>query len=217
MPTFLIVPTIFLFCTSALSSHSVSRTDYYALYRVLSCTPTAPSLPPGNPALSSLDKFKNIFTTNYDYNLENSLGGTDKVCHLHGEFGKLSSEYNVTSLYYATHKTECDVLISKKIPNMEHIYSDAIMSWSWLEKYGEMIEPDTKNKENLFKSISGQLEIVGLAPANDEHLFLLINTNPKIKSVIYYYLKDEDRIELPYHLKKPVTYKKVTKFWNSMK
>lgn len=46
-----------------------------------------------------LDKFKNIFTTNYDYNLENSLGGTDKVCHLHGEFGKLSSEYNVTSLY----------------------------------------------------------------------------------------------------------------------
>ena len=100
---------------------------------------------------------------------------------------------------------------------MEHIYSDAIMSWSWLEKYGEMIEPDTKNKEILFKSISGQLEIVGLAPANDEHLFLLINTNPKIKSVIYYYLKDEDRIELPHHLRKPVTYKKVTKLWNSMK
>ncbi len=39
----------------------------------------------------------------------------------------------------------------------------------------------------------------------------------KIKSVIYYYLKDEDRIELPHHLKKPVTYKKVTKLWNSMK
>ena len=170
------------------------------------------------PGLNTyLNKFKNIFTTNYDYNLENSLGSTDKVCHLHGEFGKLSSEYNVTSLYYATHKTECDVLISKKVPNMEHIYSDAIMSWSWLEKYGEMIEPDTKNKEILFKSISGQLEIVGLAPANDEHLFLLINTNPKIKSVIYYYLKDEDRIELPHHLRKPVTYKKVTKLWNSMK
>lgn len=170
------------------------------------------------PGLNTyLNKFKNIFTTNYDYNLENSLGSTDKVCHLHGEFGKLSSEYNVTSLYYATHKTECDVLISKKVPNMEHIYSDAIMSWSWLEKYGEMIEPDTKNKEILFKSISGQLEIVGLAPANDEHLFLLINTNPKIKSVTYYYLKDEDRIELPHHLRKPVTYKKVTKLWNSMK
>lgn len=164
-----------------------------------------------------LSKFDKIFTTNYDYNLENALGSADKVCHLHGEFGKLASEYNVTSLYYAAHRAECDTLISKKVPNMEHIYSDAIMSWSWLDKYGELIEPDTKSKENLFKSISGQLEIVGLAPANDEHLFLLINTNPKIKSIVYYYLRDVDRIELPHHLKKPVTYKKVTNLWNSMK
>jgi hypothetical protein len=100
---------------------------------------------------------------------------------------------------------------------MNHIYSDAIMSWSWLDKYGELIEPDTKRKEELLKSISGQLEIVGLAPANDEHLFLVINNNPKIKSVVYYYLKDADRDELPHHLKKPVTYKKVANLWDSMK
>ncbi len=56
---------------------------------------------------------------------------------------------------------------------MEHIYSDAVLSWSWLDKYGELIEPDTKSKEELFKSISGQLEIVGLAPTNDEHLTLI--------------------------------------------
>ena len=91
------------------------------------------------------------------------------------------------------------------------------MSWFWLDKYGELIEPDTKSKEDLFKSISGQLEIVGLSPANDEHLFLLINNNPKIKSVVYYYLKDEDRAELPHHLKKPVTYRKVQNLWVSMK
>jgi hypothetical protein len=164
-----------------------------------------------------LNGFSNIFTTNYDYNLENILGSANRVCHLHGEFGKLAPEYNVTSLYYATHKVECDVLISKKIPKMNHIYSDAIMSWSWLDKYGELIEPDTKSKEELLKSISGQLEIVGLAPANDEHLFLLINNNPKIKSVVYYYHKDADRDELPHHLKKPVTYKKVARLWDSMK
>ena len=164
-----------------------------------------------------LSKFSNIFTTNYDYNLENVLENTDKVCHLHGEFGKLASEYDVTSLYYTAHKAACDALISKKAPNMDHIYSDAIMSWSWLDKYGELIEPDTKIKEELFKSISGQLEIIGLAPANDEHLFLLINNNPKIKSVVYYYLKDEDKAELPHHLKKPVTYKKVVNLWTSMK
>jgi hypothetical protein len=164
-----------------------------------------------------LNRFSNIFTTNYDYNVENILGSVNKVCHLHGEFGKLAPEYNVTSLYYTAHKAECDVLISKKIPDMNHIYSDAIMSWSWLDKYGELIEPDTKRKEELLKSISGQLEIVGLAPATDEHLFLVINNNPKIKSVVYYYLKDADRDELPHHLKKPVTYKKVANLWDSMK
>ena len=100
---------------------------------------------------------------------------------------------------------------------MDHIYSNAIMSWSWLDKYGELIEPDTKRKEERFKSISGQLEIVGLAPANDEHIFLLISNNPKIKSVVYYYLKDEDRTELPHHLKKPVTYKMVTNLWAAIK
>lgn len=164
-----------------------------------------------------LNRFSNIFTTNYDYNLENSLGSADKVCHLHGEFGKLAPEYDVTGLYYAVHKAECDTLISKKITGMDHIYSDAVMSWSWLDKYGELIEPDTKRKEELFKSIGGQLEIVGLALANDEHLFLMISNNPKIKSVVYSYLKDEDRFELPNHIKKPVTYKKVEKLWDSMK
>lgn len=170
------------------------------------------------PGMSTyLHRFSNIFTTNYDYNLENLLGSAEKVCHLHGEFGKLAPEYDDASLYYAANKAECDELISKKASGMDHVYSDAVMSWSWLDKYGELIEPDTKGKEELFKSISGQLEIVGLAPANDEHLFLLLNSNPKIKSVVYYYLKDEDRNELPHHLTKPMTYKKVVKLWDSMK
>lgn len=164
-----------------------------------------------------LGKFSNIFTTNYDYNLENTLEDTANVYHLHGEFGKLAPEYNVRSMHYAAHKAECEKLISKKIPNMDHIYSDSIMSWSWLEKYGELIEPDAKSKEEFFKSIGGILEIVGLSPANDEHLFLLININPKIKSVVYYYRNDEDRIELPHHIEKPVTYKKVENLWASMK
>lgn len=163
-----------------------------------------------------LSRFSNIFTTNYDYNLENVLKNNATVCHLHGEFGKLSPKYDVTSLYYSAHKSECDALITKKVSNMDQIYSDAIMSWSWLDKYGALIEADTKRKEILFKSISGQLEIIGLSPANDEHLFSLINSNPKIQSVVYYYMNDEDKTELPHHLKKPVTYKKVINLWDCM-
>ena len=52
-PTFIIVLTISLSPIFALSSHSASHTDYCVLCRVLSCSPTAPVLPPVNSALSS--------------------------------------------------------------------------------------------------------------------------------------------------------------------
>ena len=68
-------------------------------------------------------------------------------------------------------------------------------------KNGELLEVDTRDKKDLFKAISGQLEIFGLSPANDEHLFMMINNNPNIRSVVYYYLKDDDKIELPHHIK----------------
>lgn len=165
-----------------------------------------------------LQRFSHIFTVNYDHNLESVLGSTEKICHLHGEFGKLAPEYRLDSRYYAANKVECDNLIAKKITGIDHIYSDTVMSWFWLDKYGKLIEPDTENKRTLFESIGGQLEIVGLAPANDEHLFIMINQNPNIKSVVYYYLKDEDKIELKNRIiGKPITFKKVTKLWDSMK
>ena len=50
--------------------------------------------------------------------------------------------------------------------------------------YGELLEADTRDKKDLFQSTSGQLEIVGLSPANDEHLFMMINNNPIIRSVV---------------------------------
>ena len=48
-----IVPTPSLSSVSALSNHSVFHIGYCVLCRVLSFVPTAPALPPGNPALSS--------------------------------------------------------------------------------------------------------------------------------------------------------------------
>lgn len=58
----------------------------------------------------------------------------------------------------------------------EKLNSDAVMSWSWLDKYGELLEVDTRDKKDLFQSISGQLEIVGLSPANDEHAGQYLST-----------------------------------------
>ncbi len=162
------------------------------------------------------ERFTQIFTTNYDYNIENIVGRTDLVYHLHGEFNQLSPKYNVNNIYYMNHKAECNNLIAKKVSCMDHIYSNAVMSWSWLDKYGALIEPDTRRKDELFKSISGQVEILGLSPNNDEHLFLLLSQNPKVKVIVYYYFDDKDRQEIPHHIKKPITYKKATKLWESL-
>lgn len=90
----------------------------------------------------------------HDYNLENVLGRSELICHLHGEFSKLAPKYSNINLYYQQHKEECDKLISKMILGMEHCYSDAVMSWSWLDKHGELIEPVTYKKvEKLWDSM----------------------------------------------------------------
>lgn len=48
---------------------------------------------------------------------------------------------------------------------------------------------------NEFKSISGELKIVGLSPNNDTHIFEIINNNDTLKKVIYYYY-DENECEV---------------------
>ena len=42
-----------------------------------------------------LKSFDNIFTTNYDSNLESATG--KEIYHIHGQFDKLSETYNPTS------------------------------------------------------------------------------------------------------------------------
>ncbi len=166
---------------------------------------------------SFLDSFDYIFTINYDYNIESALGSNEKVFHLHGEFDKLAPEYNENSKYYASHIEECQRNITSMIPNLDHVYSNSIMSWYWLDKYGDFIEPDMQDCKKTFSNISGTLEMLGLSPNNDEHLFIMINQNPNIKNVVYYYFNDNEIEELPKHIKKPVTFKKANLLWESLK
>ena len=48
---------------------------------------------------------------------------------------------------------------------------------------------------NEFKSISGELKIIGLSPNNDTHIFEIVNNNGNLKEVIYYYY-DETECEV---------------------
>ncbi len=46
---------------------------------------------------------------------------------------------------------------------------------------------------NKFKSISGELSIVGLSPNNDEHLWNMIRENHHLKKITYYYKSTDDK------------------------
>ena len=53
MPQIPTVPMLSQFSVSALSNRSAFHTNCHVLYRVISCAPTTPALPPGNPAQSA--------------------------------------------------------------------------------------------------------------------------------------------------------------------
>ena len=150
---------------------------------------------------SFLKKYDNIFTVNYDYNLERFLADSRPIHHLHGEFFKLAPEYeNKSGL----------------IDELKHVYSNSIMSWSWLDKYGGLTETPLYQAYTAFCNINGVLEIIGLAPANDEHLFITINNNPNISHIVFYYYDDSDISEIPHHIKKSVSFRKVQNLWNDL-
>ena len=158
-----------------------------------------------------LSSFTNVFTINYDSNLDRYR---DDVNHLHGEFSRLAAEYDVTSDYSLTNPEKCKA--SSVVPGFEHVYSNTIMSWYWLEKYGEWLGNESVFGANKFKGMQGKLEIIGMSPCNDEHLFLMIN-NSHVTAVDYYYHCEDDRIRMQQKIKKKMTFKKVDKLWARLK
>ena len=155
--------------------------------------------------------FDNVFTINYDSNLDRYR---DDVNHLHGEFSKLAAEYDSQSEYSVANPDKCKEAMV--IPEFAHVYSNTIMSWYWLEKYGGWLGKESEYGADKIKTMQGKLEIVGMSPCNDEHLFLMINQSG-ITSVDYYYHSEADRIRMQSKIKKPVTYKKVENLWAKIK
>ena len=154
-----------------------------------------------------LKGYDNIFTINYDKNLERY---TDKkVYHLHGDFETLSPIYDQKSSFSKANPDKC--LASQIVDGFEHTFSNTIMSWYWLDKYGAWSENDVYGKE-VFEEIDGKLDIIGISPCNDFQLFLTIS-NSALKNVTYYFKSDEDRSRIQGAIKKGVTLSSVDKLW----
>ena len=104
-----------------------------------------------------------IFTLNYDTNIESAVSGEVPVYHIHGCF----SDYI----------DKADSVVE----SFRHMYCNGIMSWYWLEKYGEE-ERDSRYGISELKNIEGKVELLGISPCNDEQLFLRLMENTRIKS-----------------------------------
>ncbi|MEP1939489.1 MAG: hypothetical protein ABJK11_08005 [Balneola sp.] len=82
---------------------------------------------------SFLLKHDQIFTTNYDLNLDQVVN--DRVIHLHGNFTELSEVYNVNS--FRNQISDTPAKDFKITESNRHLYSNIIMSYGgYLKEYG---------------------------------------------------------------------------------
>lgn len=216
-----------------------------------------------------LDSFNNIFSTNYDSNIESVVG--KHIFHIHGQFDKKADVYDPSSLrnklpdapindveidddyFYlysnaiSTHCGDYKSLIINQNMSANSAISKMAIGYlestdtkaeidSWTEdenrltsNMGYLIQLKAKHPEFEFdnnyhfdelEKISGTLEILGLSPWNDFHIFEAIN-NSKIEKCIFYYYKIEEgkRIkDLLNQLDKlgKVELRPVEKFWRDM-
>ena len=74
-----------------------------------------------------------------------------------------------------------------------------------IRKFSEAIKLKVENPKHKFsetypirefESISGNLTVVGLSPYNDTHIFEMVNENPNINEINYYYYDEIEKMQL---------------------
>lgn len=205
--------------------------------------------------------YDNIFTLNYDNNIENLTG--KEVYHLHGNFGDLNNSENVNNVLGYIREQAGDRVV---LEDMKHCFCSALLNYSgrlkqkimennaklnmeaqtFADKYSqdekfrtdlERIKEDkpleyksimtkiehpelqmvTEYHYDLFKSIEGELHIIGMSPNNDAHIFDAILANPKLEKVIFYYMnpKEKEFVEQNYP-KALFTCESITEKWRQL-
>ena len=191
-----------------------------------------------------LKSFDNIFTTNYDLNIENAI--QNSVIHLHGQFNVFSDVYDANSLRNLL--PDAPIRSAEIDPAFHYLYSNAITTHSGgykefiikqsstankcVEGFASAYKTNTGIKEQVdswihssntllvnfgyaviikarnpnaqfteryefdkFKHMLGDLDILGISPWNDFHLFDAINKS-KISRCTYYYYDESNCLQV---------------------
>ncbi|WP_160674724.1 hypothetical protein [Clostridium sp. C8-1-8] len=148
--------------------------------------------------------FDNIFTLNYDNNLENLTG--KNVYHLHGDFSVLSNSENPENVWgFIRQKRNSRVVIE----GMEHCFCNALLDYSGYEKlnvantnhnlieYSEKFKCLYDNDDEEFKTYL--LSIKDIRP--DEYQMIMTKINhPNLKMATEYYFHEFENIKDELHI-----------------
>lgn len=206
--------------------------------------------------------FNNIFTLNYDNNIEKLIG--KEVYHLHGDFSVLNNSENKGNILgFIRHNNNSTVYIEDK----KHCYCTALLNYSGrlkrktiedshnliissehfveqfkvnkefrndieklkmtnIDSYNMLMTKIEHPKLNMateyhfhtLEEIEGELNIIGMSPNNDGHIFDTILKNKKIDKIKFYYFDEKEReyIEANFN-NKIFECEKVENLWESLK
>lgn len=93
--------------------------------------------------ISYINRFDNVFTTNYDLNLDEVYSGT--VQHIHGQFNVLDQLYDPNSFRNSLSDDQFRTHNLKNIPGYEYLHSTALMNYSGKNKFNHMMNEHRLN------------------------------------------------------------------------
>jgi hypothetical protein len=133
--------------------------------------------------------FNFIFTTNYDFVLDDICENQDKVFHLHGGFN-----FEHRNLKTTKRLTDEDAYIVWGI-NGDEKYNELSPGWDWNDFRWDAVRFDQSLLADYFSSLENneydEIHIFGFSGENDQHINKRIIKNKTVKSIYFYCSPDK--------------------------
>ena len=137
----------------------------------------------GKPVKRYFNQFDNIFTLNYDNNIDRLTGRN--VFHLHGDYKTPANSENPNTLqgYIRAYKGQ-NVIIK----GFEHCYCDALFGYNGNHKYA--IATAFENGEKGLRELENNISETGNLPQNIKEIIRIHGEHPELTFGVEYHFKE---------------------------